>query len=338
MNHDETLNRRDFIKLGVAALGTAAFAPLAQANENKEKAKPTVYFCKDITQENLLAIYNHVSSSITGKVAIKLHTGEKGAPNLPPRALAKALQAHIPNSSLVECNVLYPGPRHNTQSHQKLLQENGWTFSEVDIMDADGDVALPIPGAQEFFEEKWGQPGLKAPFAPGNHLREIFVGKHLLNYDSLVVYTHFKGHPSGGYGGSLKNIAIGCASLQGKRQQHGDGWIKGELFQEHMVEAAKGIVAHFSPHICYINLLMNMSVDCDCAGLSAAKPECPDQGILASTDLAAVERASIDLVYAMEEQHKKALVERIESRKGLRQLEFMEIFGLGDGAYTLKQL
>ena len=164
------------------------------------------------------------------------------------------------------------------------------------------------------------------------------MGKHLLNYDSLVVYTHFKGHSSGGYGGSLKNIAIGYASPRGKRQEHGDGWIKGELFQEHMVEAAKGIVCHFAPRICYVNLLMNMSVDCDCAGKSAAKPQCPDLGILASTDLAAVERASVDMVYAMPEVYKKGLVERIESRKGLRQLEFMEIFGMGDGKYELVRI
>lgn len=339
MNNDpSSLNRRDFLKLGVAVLGTAAIAPSIAHGAETGVQKPTVYFAKDITPENLLRIYEKVQGAITGKVAIKLHTGEPGAPNLPPRELAKALQAHIPNSTIVECNVLYPGPRHTTATHQKLLKENGWTFCDVDIMDADGDIDLPIPGAQTFFEETWGKPGVKPPFTPGNHLREIAVGKHLLSYDSLVVYTHFKGHPSGGYGGSLKNIAIGCASIRGKRQQHGDGWIKGELFQEHMVEAAKGIVAHFSPRICYINLLMNMSVDCDCAGIHAAKPQCPDIGILASTDLAAVERASIDMVYAMEDRYKKALVERIESRKGLRQLEFMEIFGMGSGAYTLKEI
>lgn len=285
-------------------------------------------------RKNLLRVYDKVSGGVTGKVAIKLHTGEPGAPYLPPRTLAQALQAHIPQSTIVECNVLYPSPRQTTESHRNLLKENGWTFCPVDIMDADGDTPLPIPGADEFFDVTWGKPGIKAPFTSGNHLREIYVGKHLLNYDSLVVYTHFKGHTSGCYGGSLKNIAIGCASPRGKRQEHGDGWIKGGLFQEHMVEAAKGIVGHFVPRICYVNLLINMSVDCDCAGKSAAKPQCPDLGILASTDLAAVER----MVYAMPEEHKKGLVERIESRKGLRQLEFMEIFGMGDGKYELVRI
>lgn len=272
---------------------------------------------------------------MTGKIGIKLHTGEPGAPYLPPRELIRALQASIPNSAIVECNVLYPSPRQTTEGHKKLLKDNGWTFCPVDIMDEDGDAALPIPGMSAFFDEQWGKPGAAVPFTPGNHLREILVGKHLLNYDSLLVYTHFKGHTSGGYGGSLKNIAIGCASPAGKRQQHGDGWIKGELFQEHMVEAAKGIVDHFGPHIAYINLLMNMSVDCDCAGMSAAKPKCPNIGILASTSLAAVEQASVDMVYALPEAQKHALVERIESRSGLRQLEFMKVLGMGDGQYEL---
>ena len=348
--HDDThpLNRREFLKAGAAALGVAAVGGLAAPASGIAEApgttatagaqRPKVWFCREITAENLLKMYAMVNQSITGKVAIKLHTGEPGAPNLPPRALAQALQARIPQSTIVECNVLYPGPRFTTEGHRQLLRDNGWTFCPVDIMDADGDVALPVPGAKEFFDATWAKPGAKPPFTPGNHLREVFVGRHLLEYDSLVVYTHFKGHASGGYGGSLKNIAIGCASPRGKRQQHGDGWIKGALFQEHMVEAAKAIVGRFAPRICYINLLMNMSVDCDCAGMSAAKPQCPDVGILASTDLAAVERASVDMVYAMPEAHKKALVERITSREGLRQLEFMEIFGMGDGKYELVRI
>ena len=336
------LTRRDFMKnstlvLTAAALGGALPDRTARAAESAGVAK--VYFCKTINTENLLKVYEKISGNITGKVAVKVHTGEPGAPNLPPRELSRALIERIPNSTIVECNVLYPGPRRTTETHRQLLKENGWTFSPVDILDEDGDVALPVPGADAFFERQWGKPGTKdLPFTSGNHLREIFVGKHLLDYDSLVVLTHFKGHASGGFGGSLKNIAIGCASPQGKRQQHGDGWIKGELFQEHMVEAAKAIVTHFSPKIAYINLLMNLSIDCDCAGMSAAKPEIPDLGILAGTDLAAVERASVDMIYTLADENKKSLIERIESRSGLRQLEFMKIFGMGEGKYELVEI
>ena len=338
--HGTSLSRRAFLAGGTAVLGLAAVKPSLFVRESLAAPQaatgtPKVYFTSEITSESLLKIYARVNQGMTGKIGIKLHTGEPGAPNLPPRELIRALQATIPDSAIVECNVLYPSPRQTTEGHKKLLKDNGWTFCPVDIMDEDGDVALPIPGMSAFFDEQWGKPGAAGPFTPGNHLREILVGKHLLNYDSLLVYTHFKGHASGGYGGSLKNIAIGCASPAGKRQQHGDGWIKGELFQEHMVEAAKGIVDHFGPRIAYINLMMNMSVDCDCAGLSAAKPKCPNLGILASTDLAAVEQASVDMVYALPEAQKHDLVERIESRSGLRQLEFMKILGMGDGRYEL---
>ena len=343
--HD--ISRRDFMKesalaLGAAALGGALQGRTAHAAEaaSGASAPAKVYFCKEINVENLLKIYGKISGDITGKVAVKLHTGEPGAPNLPPRELPKALIERIPNSTIVECNVLYPSPRQKTETHRKLLAENGWTFSPVDIMDEDGDTALPVPGANAFFEGQWGKPGTKdLPFTPGHHLREIYVGKHLLDYDSLLVFTHFKGHISGGYGGSLKNIAIGCSSPRGKRQQHEDGWIKGALFQEHMVEAAKAIVTHFSPRIAYINLMMNISVDCDCAGMDAAKPEIPDLGILAGTDLAAVDRASVDMIYNLPDgEPKKALIERIESRAGLRQLEYMRIFGMGDGRYELVEI
>ena len=338
------ITRRDLMKAGALALGAAAVGGAlpnrtVRAAEATESGVAKVYFCKTINPENLLKIYDKIGGQITGKTAVKVHTGEPGAPNLPPRELARALIERIPNSTIVECNVLYPGPRFKTETHRRLLEENGWTFSPVDILDEDGDTALPVPGAEAFFERQWGKPGTRdLPFAVGNHLREIYVGSHLLDYDSLVVLTHFKGHPSGGYGGSLKNIAIGCASPRGKRQQHGDGWIKGELFQEHMVEAAKAIVRRFAPRVAYINLLMNLSIDCDCAGMDAAKPEIPDIGVVAGTDLAAVERASVDMIYKLPDENKKSLIERIESRAGLRQLEFMKIFGMGDGKYEIVEI
>ena len=260
-------------------------------------------------------LYHKVNQDISGKVAIKLHTGEANGPNLLPRELAKALQADIPNSTIVECNVLYGSLRQNTVGHRKVLEINGWTFCPVDIMDADGDVNLPIVG--------------------GKHLKEVAVGKHIENYDSMVVYTHFKGHAMGGFGGSLKNIAIGCASGKvGKAQLHGSNWETGKKFLERMVEGGKAIADHFGKHITYINVLKNISVDCDCDA-HGAKPTCPDLGILASTDILAIDQASVDLVYALPEKDKHDIVERIESREGLHQLKYMDKLGMGNRNYEL---
>ena len=318
------MKRRDFRKLSITALvlgvfdrfSKAAEAAIPVAAEVKEKA--TVYFTKEITPESLVKIYSKISQDIQGKTAIKLHTGEPHGPNLLPRELARALQAQIPESTIVECNVLYPSPRQNTEGHLETLKTNGWTFCPVDIMDADGDVNLPIRG--------------------GKRLKEVAVGKHIENYDSMVVFTHFKGHAMGGFGGSLKNIAIGCASGKvGKAQLHGAGWSIGEPFLERMVEGGKAIADHFGKHIAYINVLKNISVDCDCDA-HGAKPTCPDLGILASTDILAVDQASIDMVYALPEKDKHDIVERIESRKGLHQLEYMAELNMGNRNYNLVEI
>ena len=318
------MKRRYFCKLSVSALvlgvfnrfSKAAEAAIPVAAEAKEKA--TVYFTKEITPESLVKIYSKISQDIQGKTAIKLHTGEPHGPNLLPRELARALQAQIPESTIVECNVLYPSPRQNTEGHLETLKTNGWTFCPVDIMDADGDVNLPIRG--------------------GKRLKEVAVGKHIENYDSMVVFTHFKGHAMGGFGGSLKNIAIGCASGKvGKAQLHGAGWSIGEPFLERMVEGGKAIADHFGKHIAYINVLKNISVDCDCDA-HGAKPTCPDLGILASTDILAVDQASIDMVYALPEKDKYDIVERIESRKGLHQLEYMAELNMGNRNYNLVEI
>lgn len=278
-----------------------------------------VYFSREIGAAALLALYARICGNLTGKIAVKLHTGEPGGPNILPRELVRALMERIPDGALVECNVLYGGPRHTTAGHRKVLKENGWTFCPVDILDEDGDASLPIPG--------------------GKQLQEVSVGRHLLDYDSMLVLTHFKGHPMGGFGGSLKNIAIGCASgAAGKAQIHREGsnlWAGGPRFQERMVEGGKAIVHRFGPRIAYINVLRAMSVDCDCVGKSAAPPTAPDIGILASTDLLAVDKASVDLVYALPEAQRRDLVERIESRSGLRQLEYMKIMGMGSERYEL---
>ncbi|MBO4300663.1 MAG: DUF362 domain-containing protein, partial [Desulfovibrio sp.] len=229
----------------------------------------------------------------------------------------------------VECNVLYNSPRKTTEGHRKAMETNGWGIP-IDIMDSDGDTLLPV--------------------GKGFHLKEVAVGKNLLNYDSLLILTHFKGHAMGGFGGSLKNIAIGCASGRlGKAQVHGVDkpgaaeksyleWPMKEWFMEAMADSGKAITDHFKGHYACINVLRRMSVDCDCAGTSAAEPTAPDLGILASTDILAIDQASIDLVYALPDKGKKDLVERIESRKGLRQLSAMEELGMGSRKYRLVEV
>jgi uncharacterized protein len=247
------------------------------------------------------------------------------------------LQPRIPNSTIVECNTiyLYPSPRRNAQTHLETLHTNGFNFCPVDIMDADGDVKLPIQGMREFLDEEWDPTSNEHLYTPGVHLTEVAVGKNLLNYNSLLVYTHFKGHAMGGFGGSLKNIAVGCASGKlGKQQIHGDGWPGGPLFMERMVEAGKAITDHFGQRIAYINVLKNISVDCDCDA-HPAKPTCDDIGILGSTDIVAIDKASVDLVYAQPDKQRKDLLQCIESRGGLHQIEYMRTLHMGRDQYEL---
>lgn len=288
-------------------------------------SRARVYFTRHIDVEHLVRIYGFVNQHIFGKVAIKLHTGEKHGPNILPPALVEALQKTIPNSSLVETNTLYPGDRGTTADHRETLKINGWTFCPVDILDEEEDVSLPVRN--------------------GLHLKEVAMGGHLVNYDSLVLLTHFKGHARGGFGGSMKNIAIGCASGQvGKRQVHGvgeklpatiDGWPGKEPFMENMADSAKAVCDFFGPRMTYINIMRRMSVDCDCAGTSAAEPTLPDLGICASTDILAVDQACCDIVFGMPESVNHDLVERIQSRHGLRQLSAMAELGMGNPQYEL---
>lgn len=304
------------VLLGAVTLAACQTAPTQEAPDNK----PVVYFTRDISPEGLVKIYDKISANIDGKVAIKFHTGEPHGPNILPVPMVKALWEHIPNSTLVETNVFYDSPRQTTEGHREVLKTNGWTFTKVDILDEDGTVMLPVKG--------------------GKHFKEMSMGSHVLNYDSLVVLTHFKGHTMGGYGGSLKNIAIGMADGKiGKKMIHQKGdaqWgYTGARFMENMVESAKATVDHFGKKIVYINVLRRMSVDCDCAGTSAAEPKAHDIGILASTDLMAVDQASLDQVYALPEHEGHDLKERIESREGLRQISYMKELGMGTGEYTL---
>ena len=282
--------------------------------------KPKVYFTKNINPEGMLKLYNLMNKDISGRVAVKVHTGEPNAPNILSRDLVKAVTDSIPGATIVETNTYYDSPRKTTQGHRKVIADNGWTFAPVDILDEEGSVNLTVPGG------KW--------------FKKIAMGSHTTNYDSLVVLTHFKGHSIGGFGGSLKNIAIGLASApDGKKQMHsldGDPFgAQSERFMEHMAESGKAIQTHFGRRMAYINVLNKMSVDCDCAGVSAEPPTVPDIGLVASPDLLAVDQASIDMIYALPEDQRAHLVERFESRSGLHQLKAMERLGMGSREYEL---
>lgn len=307
----------------IVLIGVGMKTQTLKAQNNKD-AKPNVYFTKDISPAGLLKVYNEINKNIDGKVAIKWHSGERHGPNIIPRDMVKALQETIPNSNLVETNTLYVGDRDTTEKHRETLKINGWDFCDVDIMDSDGTVMLPITG--------------------GKHFKEMSMGKNILNYDSMVVLTHFKGHSMGGFGGSIKNIAIGNVDGQvGKRMVHGSQgpslWLANKsLLMENMVESAKASTDHFKDKIVYINVLRNMSVDCDCAGTAAEPPKASDVGILASTDIVAVDQASIDKVYQLPEHEGHDLKERIQSREGLHQLDYAEQLGLGKRQYNLIDL
>ena len=297
----------------------STYTPKSDGNGSCAK----VYFTKHIDAEHLIKLYDVINEGIYGKVGIKIHTGEPHGPNILPQSLVRAMQEHVPNSALVETNTLYQGGRYTTEEHRKTLETNGWTFCPVDILDEEGDVSLPVSG--------------------GKHLKEVAMGAHITDYDSMIVLTHFKGHAMGGFGGSLKNIAIGCASGQvGKRQVHGvvedmpanfEEWPMQDYFMELMVDSGKATVDYFDKHIVYINVMRRMSVDCDCAGVSAAEPTIGDIGIVASTDILAVDQAAIDMVYQRTDNHD--LVERIESRHGLHQLAAMRDLQMGKEKYEL---
>lgn len=291
--------------------------------EERTGEKSIVYFTRDLSAEGLLKIYGYVGRGIAGKVGIKLHTGEQRGPNIIPRPWVESLvRTDLPEAAIVETNTYYEGDRYTTVQHRKTLEINGWTFCPVDILDEEGTVMLPVKGG------KW--------------FTEMSMGRNIQNYDSLLVLTHFKGHQVGGFGGSGKNIGIGCADGRiGKSMIHttpgsDDMWdIQKEEFMERMMESAKAVVDHFEGHISFINVLRNMSVSCDCEGTAAMPVVTPNIGILASYDILAVDQASVDLVYALKPDEHNDLVERMESRHGLRQLSYMKELGMGNDRYTL---
>ena len=297
------------------------YVPFAERSGEKS----IVYFTRDLSPEGLKKIYDRVSEGLTGKVAVKLHTGEAEGPNFLPRPWVKELlKERLPEATIVETNTFYEGSRYTTEKHRKTLEINGWNFCPVDIIDADGVDTFPVE------DGKW--------------LDEIHVGRNLKKYDSLLALTHFKGHVMGGFGGSNKNIGIGCADGRiGKKEIHagntGNDWgVVQEEFMERMTESTKGTITHFKDHVSYINVMRNMSVSCDCEGAEAMPVVTPDVGILASYDILAVDNACVDIIYSLPNGGGDDMIERIESRHGLRQLSYMKEIGMGNDLYTIIDL
>ena len=313
-----------------AAIFAGAGCTNAQKTSQTEESSPLpkVYFIKDITPENLIKIYNALGRKAEGKVAIKLSTGEAGNPNYLQPALIKDLVQMV-EGTIIEGNTAYEGKRTNVADHMKVAEEHGFTsIAKVDILDADGQVELPING--------------------GKHLKTDIVGKNFLNYDFLVVLSHFKGHPMAGFGGALKNISIGIASPEGKANIHSGGkttdvtkvWNMipvDTVFQESMAEASKAIIDHVGDKVLYISVANNLSVDCDCV-VAPADPQMGDLGIFASLDPVALDRACIDAVHNSPDHGKIHLIERIDSKHGMHNLEYAEQLGLGNQEYELVKL
>ena len=281
-----------------------------------------VYFTRDLSPEGLMKVYDRVKGVIGGKVAIKLHTGEPHGPNIIPPACVKVfMENELPDATIVETNTYYDGDRYTTEQHRKTLEVNGWTeFTTVDITDEDGTVMLPVKGG------KW--------------FTEMSVGKNLPKYDSLVTLTHFKGHSMGGFGGSNKNIGIGCADGRiEKKMIHAtetDEWgVVEEELMEKISESTKATIDFFGKKVVYVNVLRNMSVSCDCEGVAAEPVVTPNVGILASVDILAADQASVDMIASMKEVDRHALIHRIESRHGYRQLSYMKELGMGNDRYVL---
>lgn len=286
--------------------------------------KSTVYFSRTITPETVLELYKRLGKTLPGKVAVKVHSGEKGNQNFLRPDFWKPMVEYV-DGTVVECNTAYPGARNTTKRHQKLLSTHGWTqYFPVDLLDAQGpDKELAIPD--------------------GKVIQKNYVGKDIENYDSMLVLSHFKGHPMGGYGGALKQLSIGVASSYGKAYIHGAGnpkklWSADHnAFLESMADAASSVVSYFQGNLVYINVMKNMSVDCDCCAV-AEDPCIADIGILASTDPIAIDQACIDLIYACDDPGKAHFLKRVESRNGVHTIEAAAELGFGSREYELIEL
>ena len=286
--------------------------------------KSKVLFTRTISPEMVLTMYEKLGKELTGHIAIKLHSGEEGNQNfLTPEFWAPMIR-HL-DGTVVECNTAYEGSRNTTEKHLKTIEKHGWSrYFDVDLLDAEGpDLVLGIPG--------------------GKVIQKNYVGKDIAKYDGMLVLSHFKGHQMGGYGGALKQLSIGCASSYGKAYIHGAGvpediWTADhDLFLESMADAASSIHDYFKDNIVYINVMKNMSVDCDCCAV-AEDPCMKDIGILISTDPIAIDQACLDLVYASDDPGKEHLIERIESRNGVHTIEAAEALGYGSRDYELIEI
>ena len=289
-----------------------------------------VYFSREITPQKVSELYDRLGIELKGNVAVKLHSGEKGNQNFLRPEFWRDIIEKV-GATAVECNTAYGGARNSTEKHRKLIEDHGWTkYFKFDLLDAEGpDMVLPIEN--------------------GKVITENFVGKNLKNYDSMLVLSHFKGHPMGGYGGALKQLSIGCASSAGKSWIHSAGvtddqnkvWSnipKQELFLEAMADAASSVAKYFDGNIAYINVMKNMSVDCDCCEV-AEDPCLKDIGILASLDPIAIDKACIDLVYAAtDDPGQSHFLERVESRNGVHTIEAALELGFGTTDYELIEI
>ena len=280
-----------------------------------------VYFSRTITPEKVLELYRLLGKKLDGKVAIKVHSGEKGNQNFLKPDFWKPVIDHV-KGTVVECNTAYAGERNTTEKHIKLMSYHGWDrYYDVDILDGEG-------------------PDLKLEIPKGKAIQENYVGKNIVNYDSMLVLSHFKGHPMGGYGGAIKQLSIGVASSFGKAYIHGAGepekiWSADhDAFLESMADAAASVVEFFKGNLVYVNVMKNMSVDCDCCAV-AEDPCIADIGILVSTDPIAIDQACIDLVYATNDPGRPHLLERIESRNGVHTIEAAAALGYGSREYEL---
>ncbi len=285
---------------------------------------PTVYFTRHISPEKVLQMYRLIDKPLPGNVAIKLHSGEKGNQNFLKPDFWKPIIDHV-GGTVVECNTAYDGERNTTEKHRKLIADHGWSqYFPVDLLDAEGpDLELAIPG--------------------GKVIQKNFVGKDIAHYDSMLVLSHFKGHPMGGYGGALKQLSIGVASSFGKAYIHGAGvpeniWTADhDSFLESMADAASSVVSYFKGNLIYVNVMKNMSVDCDCCAV-AEDPCMKDIGILVSTDPIAIDQACLDLVNASDDPGRDHLLERINSRHGVHTIEAAAALGFGSREYTLVEV
>lgn len=286
--------------------------------------KSKVFFTKDISPEGVLKIYKALNADLPGRVAVKVHSGEKGNQNFLRPDFWKLIMENV-GGTIVECNTAYEGMRNVTDKHIQLMKEHGWSeFYDVDIMDAEGpDLVLDIDN--------------------GKRIKKNYVGKNLTNYDSLLVLSHFKGHPMGGFGGALKQLSIGIASSYGKAYIHGGGdtsdyWeTEQDIFLESMADAAASVVKFFNGKAAYINVMKNMSVDCDCCAV-AEDPCMQDIGVLASFDPVAIDKACLDLVYSSDDPGRDHLIERIESRNGILTVNASAALGVGSLEYELIEI